>query len=556
MRKSLRILSTPNEDHYTESEEIHMTDIVKAVHKLRSVALIAVLSCLLLSLTACSKDGSSIDPFGDELPVVTGVSSPGNDKAGDSTLENGSGKGSTDDLGSTSGYYADMPADETSNHGDHAIMETENGYYYESDGAVYAGLADYETSFYTGLTAHRLCFYDKDSGEMILLCNKPECDHNGEESCVATYRNIGVINTVLYNGEIYIYGLDRDDSLLQLCLWRAGLDGSYIDKVATILEADNPAKAEFNITRSGYKRFIIHRGCAYVPYFMMIGKGIKGFKGAGLMKVDLKTGAKKSLYEAEQMTDLMVQDINGCGEYVFFYLSGQNGIAADRRYSIANDEVDEKTFGHYGAYGDGYKFTLLPLTVVEKYRSSDSSSVAEPSGTASEGNPVDHSSAGSGLSGQDPVNNENEDVCIIQRFDTDGKTAGEEFTIDVSRKEYDEYRKIMYYDSKLIIVVPDRILVYGVGEADYGKKLGEIAYEFPYRELGYKYDQYNEFYVAGGYIYRNRAFTYVDFETDENGYTINPMHYSREVLRCRISGVVSGGAEWENAYQYLYQEAF
>ena len=500
-------------------------------NKVRFAAFAAVFCAGLLILTGCRQGGSSIDPFGETTPGNT---------AGQASKNEGNGSGNTgkmdnENTGSgtqdaIAGDYPELPDDETSNHGEHAVMETENGYYYESYGVTYSP-AGYSTGFYTGLTGHRLCFYDKESGDMILLCSKPECEHNGSESCVATYRNIGVINTVLYDGGIYIYGTDTNDNLISLCLWRVGLDGSYIDKVATILEADNSARKEFKITRTNDQRFIIHRGCAYVPYYLNIGNSVKGFQGGGLMKIDLKTGAKINLYEMEKMNDPAPSDLYGCGDYVFFYQSASSGISGHKRYSVKTGEIDDGIRIQYDRFDD--LGGGLSLRQTPKAYGNDR--MFQLFGTDN------------GTDGSD---------YTALAYNMDSSLSNEGFSVDVTRKEAEEYLLLFYHDDKLVIVVPDRVLIYSVAADDYGKKLGEIAYEYPERKLSYHYSQYNEFYVTGDRIYRFRMIPYVDLEIDEAGYVVNAPEYPTAVYSCEINDVIAGQGEWVLAYPYLYQESW
>ncbi|MBQ1849647.1 MAG: hypothetical protein II139_04700, partial [Lachnospiraceae bacterium] len=63
----------------------------------------------------------------------------------------------------------DLPEDTPWNHGYNAIMETEDGYYSN----------DYGLRSSTVKALQCLRYYEKESGNIILLCNKPECTHDG-----------------------------------------------------------------------------------------------------------------------------------------------------------------------------------------------------------------------------------------------------------------------------------------------------------------------------------------------------------------------------------------
>ena len=185
--------------------------------------------------------------------------------------EGGSKEGVKDGwISSFVGGEANKHAEDTPwNHGMHAMMETENGYY---------------SSLTTSNYQQRLClrYYDKETGTTMLLCNKPECQHEGDEACEATYKGIRVINTALYEGAIYVLGAETWEGTTGIYLYKAALDGSSIDKVGTVLsaplpidESGNPqevilkeADAYDEIFQDADYSFILHKGQAYIPYYL------------------------------------------------------------------------------------------------------------------------------------------------------------------------------------------------------------------------------------------------------------------------------------------------
>ena len=65
------------------------------------------------------------------------------------------------------------------------IMETENGFYIGNTSLLF------------------LQYHDKQSGNDIMLCDKPECPHDGRETCTATYNGISPSNIVFYDNNLY-----------------------------------------------------------------------------------------------------------------------------------------------------------------------------------------------------------------------------------------------------------------------------------------------------------------------------------------------------------------
>ena len=245
----------------------------------------------------------------------------------------------------------ELPEDTPWNHGQFAIMETEQGWYTSSDGG--------ETIC--------LRYYDKESGKSIFLCNKPECTHDERsENCEATYKNLRVVNALLYEGAIYVLGYDlpvdysgdyagSKDMTVNLSLYKAAMDGSAMDHVATIIEAENTKNQQVKrtsgvIQTNNYSdnRFIIHKGYAYIPYMIQFGGGQAGLRGAGLMRVELSTGKTEQIYEKDTMAKGLPGGLAGVGDYVYYY---SNSTGADRgwnRYNVS-DKTMENLYGWLGA---------------------------------------------------------------------------------------------------------------------------------------------------------------------------------------------------------------
>ena len=234
------------------------------------------------------------------------------------------------------------PEDTPWNHGANAIMETELGYYGNLNGTFESNLDGYQA----------LRFYDKETGKSILLCNKPECAHTGGDTCVATYKNMYPINSVLYEGAIYELAVEKDGLTYSINLYRIALDGSSIDQVASILSAENVNDQEVTFHPSGATTvynsidqrpdysFIIHKGYAYVPYYLRFGKGMMGIQGAGLKKVELTTGKVEDAFQIENMTVGMPSNLTAIGDSVYFLIGSSNGNAKTKRYDVTTGEVE------------------------------------------------------------------------------------------------------------------------------------------------------------------------------------------------------------------------
>lgn len=214
----------------------------------------------------------------------------------------------------TNGGKDKMPPDDTPwNHDAFAIMETENGYYSNDE--------------------QTLClrYYEKSTGAEIFLCAKPECRHNGNDYCTATYRYLETTNTLMYDG-----------ATVGFALYRTAADGSSIDRVGEVFKAKNPAEKEYNAGSDG---FIIHRGYAYIPYFLAVGSGtVNSFAGSGLIKMNIRTGACEQLFSGKGYFSSYPQKLKGCGDYVYFDMGGDDAESGcDRagtyRYNTVNGSI-------------------------------------------------------------------------------------------------------------------------------------------------------------------------------------------------------------------------
>ena len=111
------------------------------------------------------------------------------------------------------------------------LMETEKGYYYNNFVD-----ADYE-----------LHYLDKTTGKDVILCNKPECKHDGNEFCVGTNKKYVPFGFQLHDASIYMAAICESESTIDFKLVRIALDGSALSEVATIFstntaQANSPIK--------------------------------------------------------------------------------------------------------------------------------------------------------------------------------------------------------------------------------------------------------------------------------------------------------------------------
>ncbi len=241
---------------------------------------------------------------------------------------------------------SELPEDTPYNHGRGAIMETEKGYY---------------TNTATPEGGHMLRFYERDTENQIFLCAKPECTHDGNEGCAATYKNLECINTLLYDGAIYTLAVENGD-IISFSLYRAALDGTSFTKVGDAFSVSNSAGESYEYMGT---YFMIHKGYAYIPYHLTLGEGTFGFAGSGLVKMDIKTGKTEQLCSGEDyFSPYPISTLFGVGDNVYYLLSGYKSNDPDNgmyRYNIKTGETVKLSDSTYNNdLNFSYGFMMVP----------------------------------------------------------------------------------------------------------------------------------------------------------------------------------------------------
>ncbi len=409
------------------------------------------------------------------------------------------------------------PDDDPANHGVLAIMETENGYYYNYGYSTGVAGKDYNGS--NSVLKHLLRYYDKATGETILLCSKPECEHKGGDTCAATYKNLYIINSVLYDGQIYIYGLEKDQNMLRMNLYRAALDGSSMDLVGTVLEAENTlgegvsTKPSTRMFPYGDLTFIIHRGYAYLPYYMRIGTASKGFMGGGVVQMDLRTGKTKIIYEMEYLNSYYPYNLSACGDYVYMDLKGTKRyvISEDRlEYPPALQEERNKPYFYVVTEDRLYSLSRTYHEATDKY-----------------------------------------DIpLIIEAYDgiTGAPLPEENFETDLSLEEYETTLRLFPYKGMMIIAAGNRVVFYDIEGDGFGTKLAEIDIDYEQLYISFNYDRFVDIKISNDKLYLicnpTDYYAYMDTDIHQGDYHLY------QVYSCPVEDILKGHGTWEKAFEF------
>ena len=484
---------------------------------------------LIFNLTSCGKSDEA-------LPGQTGQ-----DSATDQTGKDKQDSGKNTDAKKTE------PENNRYNNGRFNIMKTEYGYYFN--------LGFYEmptTGIHPNIaTAYNnnsmaLAFHDNESGLNVLLCNKPECVHSGDENCVATYNHIIIINTVMYDGYLYIYGTETNENKTSFNLYKAALDGSSIDKVGTVFEgnkevatensnSDNPGFVQTSPNSAPeYYYFIIHKGCAYLPYYYRLGSAAKGYQGGGLKRMDLKTGTIEDVYNVAMFNSAFPLCLYGSGDRIYMYFEGGSSYYGWQYYDINTKEISHTEWDI--AFAEKYEKKLKKM---ETYY--------EPT--------VENDRYGFDFMVYYPDDEHQEDKDRLfgivahekYNFDNDKK-----FDIDFKDDEFGRVSwntRLFVYEDKIIVLGSKKLMIYGVGDDNWGQKLGEFSYESGYelneaKDYFERSDNYNECYkLDNGKIYK------VVTENKRNTFNAMISFYC-----CPVDKILNGEGSWELVFDNKWSE--
>lgn len=429
----------------------------------------------------------------------------------------------------------ELPEDTPWNHGYSAIMETDLGWYV------------------TGL-GEEMClrYFDKETKNSIILCNKPECTHDGGNQCEATYQNLIVVNGCIYEGYLYILGwsgIEENDqtpsdgtNVVNLSLYRAALDGSSIDKVGTVFEVDNIQNQKVGRRTRGFFKysdeeednsFIIHKGIAYVSYYLQLGGGSVGLRGGGLIKMDLSTGATKEIETVENLQQRPPALLSGTGDYVYYHrfdpktrkvfwyryvISEDKTENVDPRFDESEEKVFGKEFANLGAIP--YFTESRSYWLARTYQEGEDGQLAVLA-----------------------VDLETQKVIPEESFETQIPFAKRKYKFSPRSKGY---YSMMHYDGKFFIGDMENVYVYD----DKGNQAGEIAVPREKLNINDAEKQLRlEFKICNEKLY-------LIYGTSIDGAIHVSIDNYDQVLSCALSDVYQGRDNWMDVYRFQGKKTF
>lgn len=386
------------------------------------------------------------------------------------------------------GKKNELPADRPYNR---YIMETDKGYYINRLGG------------YGYLMAMQ--FSERDTGNQIFLCAKPECLHDGSENCTATYKKMACPHSVLYGDAIYSLLMEDGDNIT-LSLYKSALDGTSLTKVGDVFTVANSSEEE---DVNQMTSLVIHKGYAYISYQVVLGGSpLFGFAGSSLVKMDISSGKTEELWSAEEYFSGYAQDIYGDGDYVYYTNYANNDNGGFFRYDINSGEIKKLWEKKYPVAGDN-KFFFLEYD----------------------------------------KENAQYDIYTCGKTDADIEKANSEGFELIIRDVENYYQTMRAYKDKLMTVDDGKVKIF----SESGELLGEIAFLDEYPEGKYEYsDPFFQIDISDGKVYffdydmERESEKYKKFN-DDGSYTLTT-DYHEIVYSCPIDDIIAGTGEWKFEY--------
>ena len=251
------------------------------------------------------------------------------------------------------------------------VMQLGNGIYYNEGAQV------------NSLNLH---YYDFSTQKDILLCNKPECKHDGNEFCVATNAKYHPLAFQVYSGSIFATAYCRDEEKLEFKLLRFAPDGSSLSEIATYYSTTSTNVDYVNtfwgfgsdLDRLGYNFLLIHRNKAYLPFCFHPENMEDDVNVFGLTELDLDTKEMKSVYEeVASEENAPWYEVSARGDAIYYVTEEPHKHLLHRRSLLdSSDEVLTlltNFTGKYVVYDDNHIAYLRGLKELAIYDLTDGS---------------------------------------------------------------------------------------------------------------------------------------------------------------------------------------
>ncbi len=230
------------------------------------------------------------------------------------------------------------------------IMQTSEGFYINDDyfGIWEAGETDEteeseavhqnEDGDFTPLTRLHLWYYDRETKQTSMLCNRLGCPHDGRDTCPATYRSLITGSVKFYEGSVYFTAAEKRGNRVDVSLYRAAGDGSALDRVCTLMSIKAGQDDNYWLNRT---HLVIHRGYAFSSFDLTAGNDeFNGYAGGRFVKTDLRTGKNEIITEYSDYWEERPHRIIACDDYIFYSRKNNINHTEHLRMNIHDNSYD------------------------------------------------------------------------------------------------------------------------------------------------------------------------------------------------------------------------
>lgn len=389
---------------------------------------------------------------------------------------------------------------------------TDAGWYHSKDASVwndwleYTKMTDAEKEEYNEVTEEYLSgrtnpnmiwYYDRETGEDVTLCDRPNCLHDGNDFCEATSGKYYRGALMYYDGALYAAACTPDK---RICLLSYALDGTGITELATFEKGEGESCG-----------IVIHRG--YVFCLFRVYQG----------------GAP------QPMTDPMQYDANvGSGFVIWGYeiATGKTTELLRALPEAKNSKGYESMPVLFTAGGDYVYFgtnTSWPETYTKGFYGIDLNTgeckcMANVSQAAATGKYLLYITEELGSK-------------VFRILNTETGESTDYSNIPSGSIASDGTHVFVKKDGSLVQEKQATVYVYDMQM----NPLGEIS-------VGEGYDL-NVISVSGGYLYAERGFL-----IDRNGNPTILVSPDVVLIRCKVEDILNGTAEWEELCMLFHDE--
>ena len=251
--------------------------------------------------------------------------------------------------------------------------------------------------------------------------------------------------------------------------------------------------------------------------------------------MDIDTGSVEDIYTVPQHTFGFPFELHAEGNYVYYYLKANTTDYGWFAYDIEKKEAGHTPWDIAYAEKNGIELKekksvfTLPDAENDRYGFKIGFSTDKVQGK-------DYTDV-SELTDDDLVLK----IYPYKKYDTE-PLLDKAFTLDVKRSEMRIPGPVMLYEDKLIYAGDNKTVVCGIGEDNWGQKLGEFSYESSYdqyiAEVG-KYSSATGDFAQKFHLVNGKLYKVVRAGMDDQ------LEHYYSFYSCDIDSILKGNGEWK-----------